>query len=360
MKQRKVLVIAPSRKTRGGITAVVSAYESSQFWERNNCVWIESQIDRSSFLKLLYFIKGLFKFLFLLPSASLIHIHLSEPPSAIRKMFFFLPGWVCRKKIIVHFHSFSPDTTVRSKFKKIYSFLFRKANLVIVLSAFWQKVVEEEFGRDVNCKVLFNPAASLANNIDYLKSKEQDQLNILFAGTLNKRKGYQDLIRAFANVIQSTSSVSLTMAGNGELLEARQLAKELGLENYIYFPGWVSGKDKIKIFQKADIFCLPSYAEGFPMAVVDAVSFNIPVVTTPVGGILDVFKNDFNALIFNPGDIDGLANHLIKLVQDEELRVKLAKNALPLATEVFNLESIVEQLEQMYFMLRSGETHYNN
>lgn len=76
------------------------------------------------------------------------------------------------------------------------------------------------------------------------------------------------------------------------------------------FLGWVSGEAKDNAFKEAMIFCLPSYAEGFPMSVLDAWSYGLPVITTPVGGIPDVAQDGVNMLLFNPGDIDMLAKQM--------------------------------------------------
>ena len=84
-----VLVVATSHKTRGGITAVVNAHKQGEQWDRCNCKWIETHIDRSRLQSVLYLLKAIVSYVVLLPKASIVHIHLSEPMSALRKLFFF-------------------------------------------------------------------------------------------------------------------------------------------------------------------------------------------------------------------------------------------------------------------------------
>ena len=153
--------------------------------------------------------------------------------------------------------------------------MFRNADAVIVLSAFWHKQVGDCIAGNGRLQVIHNPARQ------YLSRSDRKQF-ILFAGTLNARKGYKDLIAAFALLKHWHTDWKLIFAGNGELEEARSLCQELGIADQVELKGWVDGDDKKRLFQAASVFCLPSYAEGFPMAVIDAMSHQIPVVATPI------------------------------------------------------------------------------
>ena len=119
------------------------------------------------------------------------------------------------------------------------------------------------------------------------------------------------------------------------------------LKNSVTCVGWVSGAEKKQLFSKATIFCLPSYAEGFPMAVLDAVSFGIPVLTTPVGGIPDIALDNENMMLFNPGDINTLSEKLVQ-ISDEDMLKKLSKASFDLSKNVFALSEISNQINQIY------------
>ena len=190
----KTLVIATSHKTRGGITSVVKAHKQGAQWEEFSCKWIESHRDKGKFIALLYLIKGYFQFLYYLPAAKIIHIPLSESASAMRKLLFFLPAHLFGKKTIVHFHAFSPDSTINGKNRWVYKYVFCRANKVIVLSEFWKSAVYEAFKTN-NIEVVYNPCSKIFNNKVYPKQK-----HILYAGTINARKGYADMIHAFAKI----------------------------------------------------------------------------------------------------------------------------------------------------------------
>ena len=101
----KVLVIATSHKTRGGITSVVKAHQQGEQWKEFHCKWIETHIDKGAISKLFFLIKGWMQFMFNLPSCQIVHIHMSEPASAIRTCFFLPFANLFGKKVIMHFHA---------------------------------------------------------------------------------------------------------------------------------------------------------------------------------------------------------------------------------------------------------------
>ena len=144
----------------------------------------------------------------------------------------------------------------------------------------------------------------------------------------------------------------VVLAGNGEVKQARELSDQLGVSEQVQLLGWVGGEAKHRIFSEAKVLCLPSYAEGFPMAVLDAWAYGLPVITTPVGGIPDVAVDGENMLLFNPGNIDTLAERLDLIMSDESLRDKLSVSSAKMASEKFNLDTITAQVAEIYESLR--------
>ena len=339
----KVLVVATSRKTRGGITSVIKAHETGEQWKKYHCKWIQTHRDKGRFGKLWYLIKSFITYLFLLPFYDLVHIHTSEPPSALRKCLFM--GWakIWNKKVIVHFHAFSPDTTIRSKYRNIYRYLFDKADVVIVLSNLWRDYVNEVFHLEHKVKVVYNPCTTDISDKQYSKRKQ-----ILYAGTINARKGYADMIKAFALIAKEYPDWQIVFAGNGEIDQGEALAEKLGITKQTIFLGWINGESKDKAFKEASIFCLPSYAEGFPMAVLDAWAYGLPVITTPVGGIPDIAQDGENLLLFNPGDTKALARQIKKLITDTDLRERISTQSALLAKTKFNIHTINKEIGEIY------------
>lgn len=347
----KVLVIATSRKTRGGITSVIKAHEQGEQWKKYHCRWIETHRDKGIICKILMLISAFVQYLFLIPFYDIVHIHTSEPPSTIRKMPFWGIAKLWRKKIVVHFHSFSSETTVRSKFAFLYRYILGGADRVVVLSEYWKHEVLKVIP-SAKVTVIYNPcwghvtepSAGFADH-DGLMPREH---SILYAGTINQRKGYADMVRAFAKIAGRHKDWQIVFAGNGEIESGKTLAEELGISDQTLWLGWVSGTDKDRTFRESMVFCLPSYAEGFPMSVLDAWSYGLPVITTSVGGIPDVAIDGENMLLFEPGDVDGLTKCMERMITDKELRNKIRRASLEFARTTFNIDTVNRQIGKLY------------
>ncbi len=344
-KTHKILIVATSRKTRGGITAVVNTHMKGEQWEKYHCKWIESHIDRGGTQKIFYFVKSAFQFLFIIPFYDLVHIHVATYSSLIRKSYFFFIAKLFRKKIIIHFHSSTPDVIFEESNKKMYRYIFSKSDLVLVLSDQWKEWVYEALGVRNNVSVLHNsvPSPVLEN-----KDIQQRDKSILFAGTIIDRKGYRDLIKAFAIVAPANKDWTLIFAGNGEIEKGIELASSLNISEQVVFKGWVSGNEKDHLFRTSSIFCLSSYSEGFPMAVLDAWAYHLPVICTPVGGLPDIVENKVNALVYPAGDIQKLAEAIDLLIKDEALRRQISNESYKLSKTIFNLDAINKQLGSIY------------
>lgn len=336
----KVLIISTSRKTRGGITAVLKAYETGEQWKRFHCHWVQTHRDGNNIRKLAYLAFAWLDFLVRIPFYDIVHIHFSLRTTARRKVPFVKVAKALGKKIIIHLHC---GSQIHEIWNKDYSYLFSVADVCLFLSENLLRMVEKHTGKGRDYRVCYNPCPQISKEPIMQKKKQ-----ILFSGTLYVGKGYQDLIRAFAKIAKKYPDWKVVLAGNGEVEKGRAISKELGIANQVEFLGWVSGEQKDKAFRESMIFCLPSYAEGFPMAVLDAWAYGLPVITTPVGGIPDVAKDGENMLLFNPGDIDALAQQMEKMIINDELRKSIAEKSTLLARTIFNINSINKQLGNIY------------
>lgn len=336
----KVLVVSTSRYTRGGITAVLKLYEKSDMWQRYHCKWIGTHRDGSKLCKLWYLAKGFVQYTVLLPFYDIVHIHFSLSMSAKRKYPFFRLAKMLGKKTVIHLHCGSQIDDIWSP---IYQTMFEQCDCGILLSDSLKQKIEEHIGKSDKLKVVYNPCPIITNTAKY------DKRNIvLFSGTLYEGKGYKDLIRAFAKLADKHPDWNVVLAGNGEEEQARNLAAELGVSEQVELLGWVNGEAKHKAFSEAEALCLPSYAEGFPMAVLDAWAYGLPVITTPVGGVPDVAVDGKNMLLFNSGDIETLADKLDLIMNNKALREKLTAESVALSSKRFNLATVTEQVASIY------------
>ena len=333
----KVLIVATSRKTRGGITSVIKAHETGEQWKKFHCKWIETHRDGNNIRKLWYLGTAIMQYFCLLP-----FYDIATTQSAKRKQLFFYPAKWMKKKIILHFHPSNEKFLFEPYNQALYRKLFSQADLVLVLSEQWKRWIKEALGLTKHIEILYNPCP-IVNRRDDIREK-----SILFAGTIIPRKGYETLLRGFALIASKYPEWRITFAGNGEIENAQRIAKELKIEKQVEFLGWVSGNKKEQAFQKASIYCLASDGEGFPMGVLDAWAYGIPSVVTPVGGIPDIVTNGENGLVFKVNNETELAKQLEKIITNNNLYKKLADASLHLAYTTFNISTINKRLERIY------------
>ena len=343
-KMGSVFVVATSEDTKGGISAVVSSYKKSYLWSKWNCVWIESNNSNLRFVpKLIYTVGAFFKYLTLLKSCRLVHIHMALGRSAFRKRFYFYAAKILRKPIILHLHSPTlSDEEAKRNFEK-YSDLFVGSNLVLTLSPLWRDMVLS-YLPTAKVNVLMN-AVKLPDVISPLESRNN---RILYLGILNARKGYADLLHSFSKVSKKFPNWKLELGGNGELNEALELCHKLGIGEQVVLHGWVMGEKKEQLLRGSKIYCLPSYAEGFPVSVLEALGYGIPVITTPVGGMEAELSGSQCVEFVEPGDVDRLADLLCELMASPEKLTSMSLHARKLAVQKFSYDQMIASLDSYY------------
>lgn len=144
-------------------------------------------------------------------------------------------------------------------------------------------------------------------------------LRVLFLGHVEAAKGIHDLIDALA-ALGDEARISLVVAGSGGALEpARQQAVERGVADRIRFAGWVDEAGRLAELAAADVLVLPSYREGLPNAVLEAMAAARPSIATRVGGIPDLVEHRVTGLLYDAGDVQALARCLLELSTHREL-----------------------------------------
>lgn len=172
--------------------------------------------------------------------------------------------------------------------------------------------------------------------------KDTKRFVFLTIGRLVLVKNIGLQIKALAEVIKKYPDVELWVAGEGkEKKKLELLTKKLGLEKRVKFWGWQDNLEKF--YKQADVLLLTSNYEGWGLTVIEAASFGLPIIMTDVGCAGEVIKNGKSGLVVPIGDQEALERAMVKLVEDEELKEKLGKNArqsasrLPDKEETLNL-----------------------
>ena len=340
----KVLIIGPGRTVRGGITSVLLDYEKNDIWEKYFCKWLETYNDSGQVYKISAFIKSLVMAIWLIPRSHIVHIHAAHKTSFYRKTVFFLIAKLTGRKTILHLHAPYPNDFWKFPLNIVSRWVFHRADRVIALSKSWAEVIRE-LAPQAKIVVVANPGPAPKINAT---PAGQRRAIILYAGKLERRKGYDDLLRAMPRILNYVPKTKLIFAGHGEIEAAKYLTYQLSIYDNVEFVGWVRGDRKDELFRQARVFCLPSYGEGVPMALLEAMSSGTPSVVTPVGGIPDIIIHNNNGLLIEPGSVEQIAEAILSIMIDNVLANKLAVNALFTIKEKYSLDIISQQISELY------------
>lgn len=135
--------------------------------------------------------------------------------------------------------------------------------------------------------------------------------------------------------------------GDGDVVQVNEIIKQNDLENIAVFQGWVNGEKKERLLNMADAYILPSYNEGLPISILEAMSYSLPIISTNVGGIPEILKNGENGFIMSPGDKDAMYRAILELMNNEKLRLDMGKASYSKVQE--HMPGFVErQLNDLY------------
>lgn len=169
---------------------------------------------------------------------------------------------------------------------------------------------------------------------------------IMFIGRLDDGKGLKDLLYAFS---QLDGNPILYIIGEGTLAEELQeLTRELDIEHEVEFPGAIPHKEIHHYYAAADIFCLPSYHEGFPVVNMEAMAMGLPVLSTRIDAVKEQINHGKEGLLVPPGDIDSLSKSLNKLLNNPGMRSELGSRGRLKAESDFAWEKQSKNMIKIY------------
>jgi len=158
------------------------------------------------------------------------------------------------------------------------------------------------------------------------KSKPSGTCNLLCVGRLTPAKGQAILLKSIAQLQNEGVSVTLTLVGMGpDEQSLRQYAEQLGISQQVNFTGAVDQDHILDYYKAADMFVLPSFAEGLPVVLMEAMAMEIPCITTAITGVPELISNGEDGLLVPASDTEGLIQAINQLVNDPVLRQKLGK-----------------------------------
>lgn len=185
---------------------------------------------------------------------------------------------------------------------------------------------------------------------------EEGKMIFLFMGRIGERKGIYDLVKAAALLkIHYEEQFEVWIGGDGNTQTLRYLIESNGLQGSIFLKGWVTGNAKEELYRKATVFVLPSYNEGLPVSVLEAMSYGMPVIATNVGGIPELVKDGESGQLIVAGDIAALRNAMERFIRDRRLVGDMGRAAEATIQQSFVFEQTKMKLDKLYTELTGTE-----
>jgi len=357
----KILLLVPSYASKGGIVNYFKAIEGRftlnvEYFTRGAHSWPHKQGKlqelRRSINEIIMYWRLIRKgdISIIQTNTSLGHL------SIIRDGIFLFLAHLHKVRTVVFFRGW--DESFEEKLKgfrlKLFKKVFFRANLIIVLSnSFKSKIQDWGYKGDIiiETTVVDEELISEFNYTDLIQkieTQDSKRFNFLFLARTEIKKGLYEAIDAFGILYNQYPNTTLTIAGDGfELKNAKKYVEDLGLTN-IKFKGFVTGKEKVITYQEADVFIFPSYTEGMPNSVLEAMAFGMPVVTTPVGGLVDFFIDGEHGVFIRKNTGPEIADICEKLMSDKNKCTKIAKTNFYFSRSRFSASQVVQRLEKIY------------
>jgi glycosyltransferase involved in cell wall biosynthesis len=361
-KRIHIITLGPLPGGHGGIGAAVGTLLTSPVLGRNCMIsHVTSWKWGSAFRKILTFAYALHRFIYLMvfKPVDLVHLHMAHGASFYRKAILALLSRAFRKPYIIQLHSglleqFAMQSPVH---KRLVRFILDRACAILVLyeEARWKA---RRLTSNRQLFVLPNPVNSnrMVTNLDADEPEtdspkglpNQANVQILFMGDIVPQKGILDLLKVIPKIEDHCPNVKFILCGHGRTRKLKRLCEEKGVGHLVEFRGWVTGQEKAQIFQRADIFVLPSHLDELPVAILEAMAYRLPVIATRTGGIPEAVEHGRTGLLIPPGDLNKLAESLVYLIERPMQRLDMGTNGQQLVKERFGRDYVAERLASVY------------
>lgn len=330
----------------GGISAVVK-YWSNRFEEFQ---YYPIYKVGGKLVKAWWFISSYIRMAFRMlfdRNVRIMHLHTAADKSFWRNSDLVRLGKMFGRKVILHIHAsrfkdFFNEASPRQKEAVLKT--LNSVDRLIVLSESWKEWFIST-GIDEKSITILHNIAPEPETIPPAQS-DDGKTHFLFLGEIGKRKGVFDIIRAIsAHRNEAEGRMELKIGGNRNEEELISAIRSNSLEDIVSFEGWVSGEKKVRLLNWADVYILPSFNEGLPISILEAMSYGCPIISTPVGGIPEVVTD--NGMLVTPGNADEIWKAMHRYICDRTLIEKEGQVSL-MNVGPYMPDSVISDLNGIY------------
>lgn len=353
-KAINVLMIGSSLEVKGGMSSVIRQLLEHEWSSKINMNFVGTHTSGSFIKRILFFAKGYITILYYFVSGKkidIIHMHMSYKGSFLRKYYVHKLCKLFKRKDVIHLHGsefeefyYDSKPNIKMKIKKI----LKESDRIIVLGKKWDQIIlkiEPSAKTSVLCNTVNIPNESV--------KWDDNKFEILYLGVLIKRKGLSDLINAM-DMLNSEGfidiyNIRLIIAGSGEEEEnLKKQSKDLGLDKYIEFSGWIDKNKKDELLRGKQVLVLPSYNEGLPISILEALSYGMPVISTNVGSIDEAVIDCKNGYLIQPGSPHSIVDSIKKISSSKKNWEVMSQESKKMAIEKFNEHMYFKSIEKLY------------
>lgn len=350
--KKHIVMLGTSADAWGGIASVVNAYREYGLFERRPILYLATHSTAPGMQKFRMFICTWLRFVSLLARGNVLlaHVHVAADASFWRKTCYLLPAFLFRVPTVLHMHAGHFPDFYQSRCgplaRAAVRYVLDRVDRIVVVSSALKRFTET-ISRNRGVVTIYNPMQLPALADFTARAPSQ----VLFLGRLGNGKGTYDLLQAVRRITGRHPNIKLILGGDGEVERTRDTIRELGIDANVEVLGWVAGPAKARLLAQAAIYVLPSYAEGLPMSVLEAMSAGLAVIATPVGGVPEAVTNGVEGWLVPPGDVGALAEALDTLLSSEDARRRMGMAGRTKAETVFSSKLVIPLIEKIYRQL---------
>lgn len=340
-----VLFIGPDIKGKGGISSVLNSYSKmiTPFH------YMPSNSRYGTIVGIFVLIKLLvcLPYYCLVKRIKVIHIHGASGKSFVRKRLIMKWAKLLGRKVVFHCHSAEFELYVEKIGRDKIVGELSEYDSIVVLSQKWAVFFRESLGLS-NIVVINNIVEKVEHNIQNI---DTGVVKMLFLGAIGERKGIFDLLGVVSlHKNELKNRIKIYIGGNGEIGHLKSFIEENDIADCVEYVGWVSGYKKSELLKECDVVVLPSYNEGLPIVLLEAMAYAKPVITTNVGGIPEIIESGKNGVIITPGDKKALYEAIRLFMDNPQLIAEYGNDGLNRVKDYYP-QSVKNQLENLYKQL---------
>jgi glycosyltransferase involved in cell wall biosynthesis len=349
LEKNEILMLGPDINGRGGISNVIRIWKDSSIFSSYNINFVPtiSYFKKNTFVSNFPNYCKILLHIFL--NTRVVYVHTALYKSLYRKLPFLFFSFLLKKNTILHIH---PSTVKRyfSRLNKverlIINYVFKRIDVIVVLVEEAKKYVKNRFPTK-KIHILKNSII-----VEKMKNKfdiKRNTCEVLYLGWYVRAKGIYSLVDAIEILVKKGIKIQLKCYGTKNIEKLKNYVKKKSLEEYIAVNDWIGEEEKIKALYRSTLLILPSFSEGIPNVILEAMATKTPIITTKVGGIKEILEDEYSAIFIKAGDPYDMSTKIQRLLKDNKLRERITKNAYFQVKNKYDAKIIKEQFAKILY-----------